>query len=130
MVDLLWCDAEIVGAGALIWAAPGKDPGLSPLLALDLLRRRAHVRPEDLARLAVREPLDPGDIRQRWHAMLEVAEGFVRSRPADEVGVVYIDANGRPTLPHPDRTLVDQGIVMHRGAPGGVIPVLPDVGLR
>lgn len=130
VIDLLWCDAEIVPAGVLVWAAPGKDPGLSPLLALDLLRRRGLVRSEELARLAVREPLDARAVRAQWRAMLGRAESFVRERPPEEVGVLYLDSSGGVIAPRADRPLADQGLVAHRGAPGGVIPVLPDVGLR
>lgn len=131
LVDMQWCDREILSLGALVWAAPGKDPGLSPLLLIELLQRRGTVRPEALARLAVREPLDPMVIRANWRSALERAEAFVRGRPLEEVGGLYINRQtGTAVTPLPDRSLEEQNLTVHFGAPAGVVPTLADSGLR
>jgi hypothetical protein len=82
--------------GALIWAAAGKDPGFTPSMLLDLLRRRGKYRPEDFARLDLVEPVDLPDLKSRWLAALEDAERFIstrdpecfpRSVPGDQSGI-------------------------------------------
>ncbi len=121
VLDLLWCDAHVLGAEALIWAVPGKDPALSPIGVIELLQRRGRVRPEEIARLALRTPVTVEQVRTDWHAMLTRADTFVRARPADEVGLLYVDRAGVARVPTVGIALEDQGLTPHRGAPGGVI---------
>lgn len=131
LVDILYADREILPLGALVWAAPGKDPGFSPLSLLELLRRRGALQPEDLARLRLAQPVDVVEAKTQWRGALDDAERFVRGRTPTEVGCVYVNpATGAVVAPDDARTLAAQGLVPHFGAPGGVIPRLPDVGLR
>jgi len=126
--DILFVHRTILPLGGLVWAAAGKDPGLSPLSLLELLRRRGHGRPEEYARLQLAEPFDFEAARVVWRQALEEAERFVRERPATELGCLYFDARGeRFTLPSVDATLVAQGIVVHYGTPGGVFPKLTEI---
>lgn len=126
--DILYVHRTILPLGGLVWAAAGKDPGLSPLSLLELLRRRGHGRPEEFARLQLAVPFDFEAARVIWRQALEEAERFVRERPATELGCLYFDARGeRFTLPAVDATLVAQGIVVHYGTPGGVFPKLTEI---
>jgi hypothetical protein len=50
------------------------------------------VRPEDLARLHLAEPVDPGEVKADWLAALDSADAFARRRPPDEVGCLYYAA--------------------------------------
>jgi hypothetical protein len=44
-------------------------------------------------------------------------------RPADEAGCLYYDrATDRFVEPASDRTLEEQGLVIHYGRPGGLLP--------
>jgi len=130
-VDILYVDREVLPLGALVWAAPGKDPGFSPLALLELLRRRGAVRPDELARLQMTAPLDAVTAKTQWREALTDAEEFVRERPSEEVGCVYADPNtGLVRAPVASQTLEAQGLVPHFGAPGGVIPRFPDAELR
>ncbi len=122
-VDILYVVERILPLGALVWAAVAKDPGYNPLSLLEQLRRRGKVRPEELARLDLAEPLDPQGARSRWRAALEEAESFIRSRPANEAGCLYYDPAGdRFVEPASDVPLAQQGISIHCGRPGGVLP--------
>lgn len=122
-VDLLYIQERILPVGALCWAGAGKDPGLTPLSLLELLKRRGRHRPEELARLDLARPVDLVESKQAWLAALEGAERFVRSRPADEVGCLYYSTGlERFVAPDPDSDLAEQGIVPHFGSPGGVLP--------
>jgi len=123
VLDLLWCDTHILGAPALLWAAPGKDPGLSPLGLIELLARRGRVEADELERLALREVAPtPASIREAWRALLARAEDFARARPASEVGALYLDASGAAQVPVASSSLAEQDLRVHRGGPGGVVP--------
>ena len=120
LLDTVYLHQHVLSLGPLVWAAVGKDPGFSPLSLLELLRRRGKVRPEDLARLHLAEPIDLHTLKAEWLAALDGAETFVRVRPPEEAGCLYY-------APHLERfvdpTHHDLGpVVPHFGRPGGVLP--------
>jgi hypothetical protein len=120
LLDTLHCHAAVLPLGALVWAAAGKDPGFSPLSLLELLRRRGRVRPEDLARLHLSEPVDLHELKGEWLAALTEAEAFIRHRPPEEAGCLYYAIDQRRFV-DPD-TPGAGPVVPHHGAPGGVLP--------
>lgn len=126
-VDILYAHRTILPLGGLVWAAAGKDPGFSPRSLLELLRRRRPGRPEEYQRLRLAAPFDLESAHVAWRHALEDAERFVRARPATELGCLYYAVRaGHFTLPRADAPLDAQGIVVHFGAPGGVLPKLTD----
>ena len=122
-VDMLFVHRSVLPLSALAWAAVGKDPGLTPLSLLELLKRHGRYRPEDFLRLQLAEPFDLARGKATWLAALAEAERFARARPPDELGCLYY-AQGRGgfVVPREDRSLAEQGIVLHFGTPGGVLP--------
>lgn len=82
-VDLLFVHARVLPLAALAWAAVGKDPGLTPLSLVELLKRHGRYRPEDFGRLRLTEPFDLARGKATWLAALADAERFARVRPAD-----------------------------------------------
>ena len=86
VLDTLHLHRQVLGLGALCWAACGKDPGFTPLSLLEMLRRRGRVRAEDLVRLALAEPIDLPLLRQAWTDALDSVEPFVASRSDGEIG--------------------------------------------
>jgi hypothetical protein len=126
-VDILFVHERVLPLAGLCWAAVGKDPGLTPLSLLELLKRRGRYRPEDFTRLRLVEPFDLPRAKDTWLAALAGAEAFVRARPPEEAGCLYYAAaGGRFVMPRRDASLADQGIVPHYGAPGGVLPRVAD----
>lgn len=122
-VDILFIHERILPLGALSWAAVGKDPGLSPLSLLELLKRRGRHRPEELARLDLTAPFDPAEAKRTWLSALEEAERFARARPVEEVGCLYYSAPERRfVMPPLEGDLAVHGISLHFGTPGGVLP--------
>jgi hypothetical protein len=106
--------------GALCWAAAGKDPGFTPAMLLDLLRRRGKYRPEDFARLHLTHPIDLPALKVRWLAALDDAERFFPTRDPREVGCLYYSrAKRRFVQPAPG-----EEVVPHYGRPGGVLPLV------
>ncbi|MDH3498214.1 MAG: nucleotidyl transferase AbiEii/AbiGii toxin family protein [Gemmatimonadota bacterium] len=126
-VDILFVHRTVLPLAGLCWAAVGKDPGLTPLSLLELLKRRGRYRPEDFGRLRLAESFDLAEAKQTWLAALGDADTFVRARPPEECGCLYY---ARPVegfvLPRADEALATQGIVAHYGAPGGVLPRIAD----
>ena len=126
-VDVLFVHERTLPLAALCWAAVGKDPGLTPLSLLELLKRRGRYRPEDFTRLHLAAAFDLPAARAAWVVALADAEAFVRQRPPGEYGCLYYSAaQQRFVQPESDRSLDDQGMVPHFGTPGGVLPRMAD----
>jgi len=122
-VDILFVHDRVLPLSALAWAAVGKDPGFTPLSLLELLKRRGRHRPDEIARLDLAAPFDPIASKTVWLRALEEAEAFARSRPADEIGCLYYSPDRETfAVPRPDEDLTRQGLLVHYGAPGGVLP--------
>jgi hypothetical protein len=123
-VDILYVHDRILALGALCWAAAGKDPGFTPHSLVDLLKRRGRPRQEELDRLHLVEPLDVVSAKGRWLSALEEAELFIESRPAAELGCLYYSADRDAfVVPEADVDLAAQGMMVHFGSPGGVLPL-------
>jgi hypothetical protein len=110
----------VLPLGALCWAAAGKDPGFTPMMLLDLLRRRGRYRPEDFARLALAQPVDLTALKSRWLTALDDAERFIASRNPEEIGCLYYSPKKQGFVqPEPG-----EEVRPHYGRPGGVLPVV------
>lgn len=121
-VDTLYAHGRILPLGGMVWAAVAKDPGFTPVSLLEQLKRRGRQRPEDIDRLDLAVPFDLVEAKVAWLTALADAEAFVRSRPAEEVGCLYYSSRCGFTVPSPDLSLADQGLVVHFGQSGGVLP--------
>ncbi|MFQ5679187.1 MAG: nucleotidyl transferase AbiEii/AbiGii toxin family protein [Gemmatimonadota bacterium] len=125
--DILFVHRHVLALAALCWAAVGKDPGFTPLSLLELLKRRGRYRPEDFARLRLAEPFDLRAAKRTWLAALSEADAFVRDRPPEESGCLYYSVKQqRFVVPRSEVGLDAQGIEVHFGAPGGVLPHMAD----
>jgi len=87
--------------GALMWAAAGKDPGLTPELIADWARRSTKYHPEDLGKVRLRDPVDLKALRLKWHGALSEAESLFLKLPPAEMGCLYLDGAGKPVCPEP-----------------------------
>lgn len=118
-LDIIYVHEEVLAVGAVCWAAAGKDPGFTPHMLLDLLRRRGRYRPEDFVRLRLREAPDLQGLKRTWLAALDSAQVFVDSRPPNEVGCLYYSRMHNTFVSH-----IDVDVVPHYGLPGGVLPLI------
>jgi len=126
-VDILFVHRRVLPLAGLCWAAVGKDPGLTPLSLLELLKRRGRYRPEDFSRLHLVEPFDLVLSKETWLAAVAGAKAFARGRPPEESGCLYYSTRQRQfVVPRHDARLPDQEIVPHFGVPGGVLPGMAD----
>jgi hypothetical protein len=119
-VDILYLVDRVLPLGALAWAAAGKDPGLNPAMLLDLLARKGRIQQRELDRLDLARPIDAGEAAQHFRHAVESGREWVSTRPPDEAGCLYRRPGSALFFaPGPG-----EACVPHRGAPGGVIPVL------
>jgi hypothetical protein len=126
-VDIIFVHRTTLPLAGLAWAAVGKDPCLSPLSLLELLKRHGRYRPEDFTRLQLTEPFEVRAAKQEWLAALERAAAFARERPPAESGCLYYSKRLTGfVLPSAEATLEEQGGVVHYGQPGGVLPRVAD----
>lgn len=126
-LDIVYIHERILSLAALCWAAVGKDPGFTPLSLLELLKRRGRHNSAELGRLHLAAPVDLVATKTLWLSALEEADVFVRARPEAELGCLYYSpvTKGFAT-PQPEADYASQGLSLHFGSPGGVLPQVSD----
>ncbi len=84
---------------AIIWAACGKDPGYTPLLLLDMMRRFGRINPRQLETIQARQ-LDPIALKIEWTELHVKAEEEITrladTLPDTPIGVAFVNAAGEP----------------------------------
>ena len=126
-IDILFVHETVLALAGLAWAAVGKDPGLSPLSLLELLKRHGRYRPEEFARLHLAQPFDLPGAKAAWLGALSEAESFARSRPPEESGCLYYSRERDAfVIPDAGAGLAAQNVAPHYGRPGGVLPRIAD----
>ena len=100
-LDVLHLHETYLSLGALVWAATGKDPGLSPLFILNELVRTSKYQPKDLENLKLARPVSVVELKQELLGAVRDAEELVARLPATEVGCLYLDAAGNVVAPDP-----------------------------
>ena len=87
---------------ALVWAAPGKDPGFSPALLLEWITRNAcHITLEDWRSVASTAPVDRVAIKAALLEAVDDARSGLHALPPGPAGQLFIAEDGtalRPTL--------------------------------
>ena len=101
-LDCLYLHRRHLHLGALVWAAAGKDPGLTPEFILDWALRGNRFYPEDLAEVRLEHSLDLVKTKQEWFEAVDQARHLVAQLPATELGCFYLDESGRPVCPDPE----------------------------
>jgi hypothetical protein len=121
-VDLLYLLECVLPLGALVWASVGKDPGLNPIMLLDLLARKGRIEQREIDRLDLAHPFAMKDAGARYRAALQEARVWITTRDPEEAGCLY----QRPDRPIFFAPNPGDNYRIHRGAPGGVLPTLTD----
>lgn len=84
---------------AICWAACGKDPGVTPLSLLKMMRRFARINPTELDQIKARA-LDPVQLKGVWTEISDEAEskmiGIADAQTDLPIGVAFVDEAGRP----------------------------------
>ena len=119
VLDTIYCHTNILSLGALVWAASGKDPGLSPGTILTMIRRRGKIRHEDLQVVHTVPNVPLEELKRQWLEAIEQAADFIQKRPDEEIGALYYSRQRQCFVTPTDD---DKDVVPHYGRPGGVLP--------
>jgi hypothetical protein len=97
--DILYLHEMHLHLGALVWAAAGKDPGLTPEFIIDWLKRSTRYGVEEVTKVNVHGELDLKAMKRKFLQACEESEQLFRELPASEMGCFYVAADGKPTVP-------------------------------
>ncbi|WP_169055433.1 nucleotidyl transferase AbiEii/AbiGii toxin family protein [Rhizobium sp. P44RR-XXIV] len=126
-VDLLMIDERLSPLGAVVMAASGKPPHYSPVKIIDEIRRRGLSVSTEAYDSVRGLPIDfkASVIRDRLVEVLNRAESYIRTAPADIVGLLAVDHRGMPV----QVTTLNEADVVFRKATSepDLMPSLPDV---
>ena len=120
-LDVLHLHETYLPMGVLVWAATGKDPGLSPLFILNEIVRTSKYRPEDLQNVQLARPVSLAELKQKLLGAVRAAEELIARLPASEVGCLYLDGAGEVVTPDP-RSPEFSGLTRHFGTWRGSWP--------
>jgi hypothetical protein len=118
-VDTLYLDGAYAQLGLIAWAAAAKDLGLTPLLILELANRFNRMQADDFKTVLGAGQLDFVAMKARWRECVEAARELVTSLPPEEVGALYLNADGQPVDP---RIYTDAR--PHYASLGGALPTV------
>lgn len=91
-IDVISCDTSIQPLGYLIWAAAGKDIGLSPPFILDEAARSSRYSQIEVETLSFADTApSAAHLSQQWRVILAEARIIVDLLPANEVGRCVLD---------------------------------------
>ena len=124
-IDIIQCDAFVQPFGYLVWAASGKDPGLSPDFVLEQAGRSARYSAEEINALDFEgAPPDPATLSRRWLAMTALAANLVQLLPQEQVGtcLIHRDELFRGGPSELSRALEREEILFHAGSIRGAMP--------
>lgn len=94
-VDTISCAESLQPFGLLVWAANGKDLGLTPRYILETAARTRYVQSEIDVAVTTDEPLDVASLSVKWHAMIEAARRTIDILPPEHVGKAVLAKDGR-----------------------------------
>lgn len=94
IIDLLALSKEHLSLESLVFAACGKDPGFTPPLLFDFMRRHSVIRPDLLESESLAIKIDPVLLKKEWIAVLDMAEKNASKFPAEDLGCLYCDHKG------------------------------------
>jgi hypothetical protein len=100
-LDVQYLHAKHLHLGALAWAAAGKDPGLTPELILDWIKRSTFYTPDQVQKVNPTEPVDLVAMKRRWLEAIAESELLVARLPLNELGCLYLNPQGKPVCPDP-----------------------------
>ncbi|MBX7144868.1 MAG: hypothetical protein K1X79_10490 [Oligoflexia bacterium] len=94
IIDLIQLQETVLSVAASCWAACGKDPGFTPKMMLDCMRRNSIIDPQQLAAESLVHPIDPVELKRKWREILDAAEDQIASLPSADLGCIYLSSKG------------------------------------
>jgi hypothetical protein len=100
-LDILELHKNYLSLGAIVWAACGKDEGLTPASIIDLANRNSRYQESDLKSENLVRQVDLKALKQQWIAARERAVELFDKLPPEDLGCLYLDQNNKPLTPDP-----------------------------
>ena len=123
-VDAIHLHKTYLSPGTLAWAADGKDGGLNPRMILDLAKRFARYRQEEIDALHLNAPLSLPELKAKWSDALEEGRRLIDRLRALDAGCAWLDpVSGKAVNPEPDSASF-ASLCRHFGSTGGAWPAL------
>lgn len=122
-IDILYLHDTYLTLGALLWAASGKDQGLTPRFILNLASRHMKFREEQLARERIAKPITLQELKVAWLKAFEQADRLLANLPLAEVGCLYLKPDFTPVTPDPESSDFPS-LIRHYGSIRGAWPTL------
>lgn len=123
IVDLVTIHENILPLGAVLCAAVGKFPGVTPEEMLSEITRHSRFTTEEFQALATEQPVDVPRLHRRIRSMVEDAEDFIARVPSEAVGVVFMEGE-KPVQPNIAALAM---YTRNPGAPRGLWPSSPEI---
>ena len=124
IVDLVTIHHRILPLGAVLTAAVGRFPGMTPEEMLADIRRRSTFTADEFQVLATEKPLDVKQTHKQIKAMLDDAEAFIGRMPSEAIGFLFLEGD-KPVQPDPARL---DSYDRHAGARRGHWPSSSQIG--
>ena len=125
-LDVLHLVSNYLSLGALVWAASGKDGGLTPDMILSGMKRHSRYQPSDFLTERLTSPVDLVAMKIQWLAAVDQAAALFDNLPDEDVGCLYLDADEQPVTPDPKSGAFPR-LTRHFGSRRGAWPTIPGV---
>lgn len=126
-VDVIACCEGIQPLAYLIWAANGKDQGVTPFYLLDVASQVRYSKMEFERAIRAEAQIDGAALSMKWKWMISAARLTLTLLPPEEVGKVVLDKEGRLFRGSDEELAValDKGeIIFHEGTIRGAWPTV------
>ena len=124
-VDTITCSEDIQPLGLLVWAANGKDLGLTPNYIHEMCSRTNYTPPEFEMAIRNAGDYDLAGLSAKWHEMIWRARDTVKLLPSSEVGKAVMTRDGKLFKGDDDAlkaALAAEDLEFHEGTIGGAWP--------
>jgi hypothetical protein len=102
-IDMIFLHRQHLPLGALIWAAAGKDDGLSPGFIVEELSRVHRYPKMAYDELRLTQTIDTTELKMTWvSALREARELFDQVLLDAPYGCFFLNAKGQPVCPTPE----------------------------
>lgn len=127
-IDILACNAAVQPLGYLMWAASGKDPGLSPLFIVEEAARSSRYTQIEVDGMEYEGPRpSAAALSIQWKAILKEAREVVDILPASNVGACVLDTDSdllKACASDLKELLAADQVRFHEGCLRGAYPVV------
>lgn len=96
IIDLIQLHKDTISVTGACWAACGKDPGFTPALLLDCMRRHSIIRNEQLEAESLTKKVIATELKKDWLTILDNTAQEIESLPAADLGCLFLDRQGLP----------------------------------